>query len=77
MMLRDRGGAVPDAQECYPPAQPIPRYRELQRAVAECIAFGAWCDPLAWDLPFTESERLDLAKFVRRLRRQARKEDRR
>ena len=69
VMLRDRGGAVPDAQDCHSIASPALRYRETQRGVAEFIAFGAWCDPLAWDSIFTEEERLDLAKFVRKLRR--------
>lgn len=71
-MLRDRGIAVPDAQELHPRAVTCGRYVETQRAVAEHIALGAWCDPLAWAAIFTEVEHLALGAYVNNRRRRAR-----
>ena len=75
-LLSDRGAAVPDAQDCRADGAMALRYLETQRAVAEYIALGAWCDPLAWAAIFTEHEHLEHGEYAIRLRRKLERERR-
>lgn len=54
-MLRDRGVFVVDDMARTIGDDDRGTYRLEQRAVAEFIGFGAWCDPLAWHETITHA----------------------